>query len=177
MINNRFERLPAAVALSLAVLAVAACAIRLRGDESTTQSSALLTPKADATAAKIEQCRTVTYEQKEALLECQKIWAEQRSQFLRGGGSPEGLDSGASRSSFSSHVPRKDESRLPSLSPSIPTPRERARAGTGVIDQFLETFTRYSIPDSAWSGAKSAISPRRSLQSTSRSRACSVLRE
>ncbi|WP_235782943.1 putative entry exclusion protein TrbK-alt [Bradyrhizobium murdochi] len=118
--KNRFERLPIAVAVGLAVLSVAACAIRLRGDESATQSSASLAPKADATAAKLEQCRTVTYEQKEALLECQKIWA-QRGQFLGGSGSP---SRGVGTAPFSSPVPRKDESRVQPGHPSIPSQNE-----------------------------------------------------
>ncbi|TYL72270.1 putative entry exclusion protein TrbK-alt [Bradyrhizobium cytisi] len=120
MMKNRFERLPMTVAVSLIVLVVAACAIRLRGDDSATQSSASLAAKPDPTAAKLEQCRTVTYEQREALLECQRIWAGRRSQFLGKSGSVDG-DSGVGAAPFSSPVPRKDESRLPSGSPSIPS--------------------------------------------------------
>ncbi|MGF6312088.1 MULTISPECIES: putative entry exclusion protein TrbK-alt [unclassified Bradyrhizobium] len=119
MMKNRFERLPTAVAVSLAVLVVAACAIRLREDESATQSSASFAAKPDPTAAKLEQCRTVTYEQREVLLECQKIWAEQRRRFLGKSGSVDGLNSGAGTAPFSSPLPRKDESRVPSLPPSI----------------------------------------------------------
>ncbi|WP_377828119.1 putative entry exclusion protein TrbK-alt [Bradyrhizobium lupini] len=124
MMNNRFERLPMAVAVSITVLAVAACAIHLRGDDSATQSSASLAAKPDPTAAKLEQCRTVTYEQREALLECQRIWAERRSQFLGKSGSVNGSDSNARTAPFSPPVPHKDESRLPSLSPSIPSQSE-----------------------------------------------------
>ncbi|MET4328595.1 conjugative transfer region protein TrbK [Bradyrhizobium sp. i1.15.2] len=124
MIKNRFERLPMAVAVSLTVLVVAACAVRLRGDESGTQSSASPAAKPDPTAAKLEQCRTVTYEQREALLECQRIWAERRSQFLGKSGSVDPLDSGRGTAPFSSAPPRKDESRVPSLSPSIPSQSE-----------------------------------------------------
>lgn len=123
MMKNRFERLPMAVALSVAVLVVAACAIRLRGDESGTQSSGSLTARPDPVAANLEQCRTVTCEQKDALLECQKIWAEQRNQFLGRSGSPAGLDSRMGTAPFSA-VPPKDESRLPSASPSIPSQSE-----------------------------------------------------
>ncbi|MCS3765604.1 MULTISPECIES: putative entry exclusion protein TrbK-alt [Bradyrhizobium] len=123
MMKSRFERLPMAVALGLTVLVVAACAIRLRGDESATQSSASHAAKPDPTAAKLEQCRTVIYEQREALLECQRIWAERRSQFLGKSGSVNGL-SVVGTAPSSSPVPRKDESRLPSLSPSIPSQSE-----------------------------------------------------
>lgn len=114
----RFARVPVAAAAGLAVLLVAACAIRLRIDESATQSSVSLASKPDVTAAKLEQCRTVTYEQKDALLECQKIWAEQRSQFLGG------TDSRTGAAPFPSPVPRKDESRLPSDFSSIPSQSE-----------------------------------------------------
>ncbi|MGL9623185.1 putative entry exclusion protein TrbK-alt [Bradyrhizobium sp. U531] len=123
MMKNKFERLPIAVAVGLTVLVVAACAIRLRGDDSANQSSASLAAKPDPAAAKLEQCRTVTYEQRETLFECQRIWAERRSQFLGKSGSVDG-DSGVGAAPFSSPVPRKDESRLPSGSPSIPSQSE-----------------------------------------------------
>ncbi|MGY4430895.1 conjugative transfer region protein TrbK [Bradyrhizobium sp. F1.13.1] len=124
MMKNRFERLPILVAVCLTVLVVAACAVRLRGDDSAAQSSASLAAKPDPTAAKLEQCRTVTYEQREALLECEKIWAERRNQFLGKSGSGDPLDSGRGTAPFSSAPPRKDESRVPSLSPSIPSRSE-----------------------------------------------------
>lgn len=120
----RFERLPVAAAAGLAVLLVAACAIRLRTDESATQSSVSQASKPDVTAAKLEQCRTVTYEQKDALLECQKIWAEQRNQFLGGSRAIDGSDSRTGAAPFPSPVPRKDESRLPSGFSSIPSQSE-----------------------------------------------------
>ncbi|MCK1581871.1 putative entry exclusion protein TrbK-alt [Bradyrhizobium sp. 168] len=122
--KKRLERLPAAAALGLAVLVVGVCAIRLPEDRSATQSSVYLASKSDATAAKLEQCRTVTYEQKEALLECQKIWAEQRRQFLAGSRSTGDPDSRTGAALFLSPVPRKDESRLPSGFPSIPSQSE-----------------------------------------------------
>ena len=114
MIKNRFERVPAAVAAALAVLLVAACAIRLRGDEGETQSSASLAPKSDSSAAKLEQCRSVVYEQTDLLAECQKIWAERRRQFFRQTDS-----SGASSAGGLLLTPPKDESRLPSGYPAI----------------------------------------------------------
>ena len=36
----------------------------------------------DPLAAKLAECRSVTYEQKDALTECRKAWAEKRRQFL-----------------------------------------------------------------------------------------------
>ncbi|MGY4412374.1 conjugative transfer region protein TrbK [Bradyrhizobium sp. LB7.1] len=122
--KKRLERLPAAVALGLAVLVVGVCAIRLGEDGSAAQSSLYRASKSDATAAKLEQCRTVTYEHKEALLECQKIWAEQRRQFLEGSRPTDGSDNQTSVAPFLSPVPRKDQSRLPSGFPSIPSQSE-----------------------------------------------------
>jgi conjugative transfer region protein TrbK len=121
MMTNRLERLPMAAAALIAALVVAACAIRLRGDESHTESrvSGPLGVKSDSTAAKVEQCRTVSSEQRDALLECKKIWAEKRRQFFgQSGSSPEAT----AQSSFP--VPPKDESRLPSGYPFTPAQSE-----------------------------------------------------
>ncbi|MGY4501348.1 conjugative transfer region protein TrbK [Bradyrhizobium sp. GM24.11] len=123
MMKVRLERLPAAAAVALILVAVAACAIRLRGDESTARSFVPI-PKGDAAAAKLDRCRTVTDAQKEALLECQKIWAEQRSRFLGGSGSSNGAESRAGVGASAAPLPRKDESRLPSASPSISSQSE-----------------------------------------------------
>nr|WP_246754479.1 putative entry exclusion protein TrbK-alt [Bradyrhizobium diazoefficiens] len=111
------------LAAGLAVLVVTACAIRLRGDKSAPQSSESLATDQVA-AAKLEQCRSVTYEQKEALLECQRIWAEQRSRFLGESKLLDGSKSMAGTAPSSSAVLRKDESRLPSGSPSMPSQNE-----------------------------------------------------
>ncbi|MET4328619.1 conjugative transfer region protein TrbK [Bradyrhizobium sp. i1.15.2] len=124
--TTRFERLPAAIALALAVLVVAACAIQLRGNETETdQSRAELDHVENPVAAKLERCRAVTYEQRDAVLECQKIWAKQRRQFLNQ------KDSFSQRSDReppsarpSSPVPPKDNSRLPSRYPTVPTQSE-----------------------------------------------------
>lgn len=123
MMKNRYERLTVTLAAGLAVLVVTACAIRLRGDDSAPQSSESLATDQVA-AAKLKQCRSVTYEQKEALLECQRIWAEQRSRFLGGSKLLDGSKSIAGTAPSSSAVPRKDESRLPSGSPSMPSQSE-----------------------------------------------------
>lgn len=65
------------------MLAVAACAIRLRGDESLTTSTGSVAQESHTTmAADVERCRTITYEKKEMLPECRKIWAEKRRQFF-----------------------------------------------------------------------------------------------
>jgi conjugative transfer region protein TrbK len=79
---KKLKRLPTAAAGVLIVLVVAACAIRLRGDENRTLSATSADYASDALATKLAECRSVTYEQKDALSECRKAWAEKRRQFL-----------------------------------------------------------------------------------------------
>ncbi|TYO63344.1 putative entry exclusion protein TrbK-alt [Bradyrhizobium hipponense] len=124
--TTRFERLPALIALALAVLVVAACAIRLRDNETeTAQSRAALDHVENPVAAKLERCRAVTYEQRDALLECQKIWAEQRRQFLKKNDSfSPRSDSEPASAGPASPVPPKDNSRLPSGYPTVPAQSE-----------------------------------------------------
>lgn len=81
MIANKIEQLAAAAGVICLVLVVAACAMQLRRDEDQTSSVASVAPASELMAAKLNQCRAVTYEQKEALIDCQKIWAEKRRQF------------------------------------------------------------------------------------------------
>jgi conjugative transfer region protein TrbK len=71
------------VALALVALAVAACTIPLRGDEEQAKILEPANTSPDPLAAKLAECRSVTYEQKDALTECRKAWAEKRRQFLR----------------------------------------------------------------------------------------------
>jgi conjugative transfer region protein TrbK len=120
MMTKLLERLPKMAAVLLAVLVVlvvAACAIRLRGDENRTTPAASTDQPTDLGAAKLAECRSVTYEQKDALSDCRKAWAEQRRRFLGRAKLAAPSDSGASQSG--SLVP-KDQSRLPPASPSIP---------------------------------------------------------
>jgi conjugative transfer region protein TrbK len=77
------DRLPMAAAMVLIVLIVTACAIRLRDDENQAASATSFDQASDPLAAKLAECRSVTSEQKEALSECRKAWAEKRRQFLR----------------------------------------------------------------------------------------------
>jgi len=118
MNTKKLERLPTVFAALLVVLVVAACAIRLRGDEEQINSSASADQISDPLATKLAQCRSVTYDQKDALSECRKAWAEKRRQFLgqkaqapSGGGPPQ-----AGSPLF---IAPKDESRLPSGYPPI----------------------------------------------------------
>jgi len=70
---------------------------------------------------KLAECRSVTYEQKDALSECRKAWAEKRRQFL--GQKPSASsEKGNSPEGSSLFVPPKDESRLSPGYPPIQQP-------------------------------------------------------
>ena len=112
------ERLPTLAVVVLIVLVVAACAIRLRGDEAQTNTPASADVTSDPLTAKLAECRSVTYEQKDALSECRKAWADKRRQFL-GQKTPAPSDTGAAQAGSSLFVVPKDESRLPSGYPPI----------------------------------------------------------
>jgi conjugative transfer region protein TrbK len=119
MNTKTLDRIPALAAVALVVLVLAACAIRLRGDEGQTSAIASTDVTADPLATKLAECRSVTYEQKDALSECRKAWAEKRRQFL-GHKAPAPSDTGAVQAGGSSlFVAPKDESRLPSGFPPI----------------------------------------------------------
>jgi conjugative transfer region protein TrbK len=118
MNTKTIERLPTLAAVALVVLVVAACAIRLRGDEGQTNTVASGDVAFDPLATKFAECRSVTYEQKDALSECRKAWAEKRRQFLEQK-APAVSDTGAAQAGSSLFAAPKDESRLPSGYPSI----------------------------------------------------------
>jgi conjugative transfer region protein TrbK len=118
MNTKKLKRLPIVAAGVLIVLVVAACAIRLRDDEGQTLPSASADHASDALTAKLAECRSVTYEQKKALSECRKAWAEKRRQFL-GREAPALSDSANPPAGSSLFVVPKDESRLPSGFPPI----------------------------------------------------------
>lgn len=123
MITKKLERLPYASALLLVVLVLAACAIRLRGDEPQTEPSASADAVSDPLATKLRECRSVTYEQKDALSECRKAWAEERRQFLRKE-TPSSFCNGSPREGPPLFVSPKDESRLSPGYPSIQQSRK-----------------------------------------------------
>jgi conjugative transfer region protein TrbK len=108
--------------VAVMVLVVAACTIKLRDDED--QISALPSAReVDPLAAELARCRTVTSEQKDALAECRRIWAEQRRQFVgqsKTRSPTSHPDTTAPNIGVPASVPRKDESRLPQGRPSIP---------------------------------------------------------
>ena len=113
MNTQKLKRLPTVAAVVLVVLVVAACAIRLRGDESQRLSATFTDHASDPLATKLAECRSVTYEQKDALSECRKAWAEKRRQFL-GQKTLAPSDTGAAQAGSSLFIAPKDESRLPS---------------------------------------------------------------
>ena len=82
MNTKMIERLPTLAAVALVVLVFAACAIRPRDDEGQSSTPASTDVKSDPLAMKLAECCSVTYEQKDALSECRKAWAEKRRQFL-----------------------------------------------------------------------------------------------
>jgi conjugative transfer region protein TrbK len=118
MNTKTIQRLPTLAAVVLIVLLVAACAIKLRGDEGQTSTPASADVTSDPLATKLTECRTISYEQKDALFECRKAWAEKRRQFLRQK-APAPSGSGAPQAGSSLFVAPKDDSRLPSGFPSI----------------------------------------------------------
>jgi conjugative transfer region protein TrbK len=112
MNTKKLERLPTVAAGVLIVLVVAACAIRLRDDEGQTLPATSTNHASDALATKLAECRSVTYEQKDALSECRKTWAEKRRQFLGQKAPSASSDNGTPQEGPSLFVPPKDESRL-----------------------------------------------------------------
>jgi conjugative transfer region protein TrbK len=118
MKKTKLDRLPMAAAVLLVVFIVAACAIRLRNDENQTPSATSTAQASDPLATKLAECRSVTYEQKDALSDCRNAWAEKRRQFL---GKPPSAssDKGAAQAGSSLFVLPKDEDRLPPGYPSI----------------------------------------------------------
>jgi conjugative transfer region protein TrbK len=117
MKSTTLDRLPMMAAMVLVVLIVAACAIRLRDDENQDTSARSFDQASDPLATKLAECRSVTYEQKDALSGCRKAWAEQRRQFLWQKASSASSENGPPREGSSLFVPPKDESRP---SPSYP---------------------------------------------------------
>lgn len=124
MNTKTLDRLLKGTAVVLIVLVIAACTIHLRGGEDQAADIPPTDQAADPLATKLAECRSVTYEQKEALAECRKAWAEKRRQFLRQGAPSASPDSEASRNGSSLFVPPKDESRVPLGFPPIPQAKE-----------------------------------------------------
>jgi conjugative transfer region protein TrbK len=120
--RSRLDRLSMVTGVAVMVLFVAACAIKLRGDEEQTSSASPGSQEADPLAAELARCRRVTPEQTDALEACRRIWAEQRRQFLGQSKPPTPstrTNDGAPNIGVPALGPRKDKSRLPQGWPSI----------------------------------------------------------
>jgi conjugative transfer region protein TrbK len=119
MKTTTLESLPKVTAGTLMVLVIAACTIHLRGDEDQVAPAVSTESASDPSATKLAECRSVAFDQKDALSECRKAWAEKRRQFLGKEVSPRLL--GERPQAGSSLVAPTDERRLPSGYP--PTSR------------------------------------------------------
>lgn len=116
---QKLGRIPyVAVFVALVALVATACTIPLRSDEDHAKVLESDDAIPDPLAGKLAECRSVTYEQKDALIECRKAWAEKRRQFL-GQKRPRPSDTGIPHAGSSLFVVPKDDSRLPSGYPSI----------------------------------------------------------
>jgi conjugative transfer region protein TrbK len=112
MKKSRIDRLPTMAAMMLVVLTVTACAIRLRDDGNQTVSATSSDQASDPLATKLAECRSVTSEQKEALSECRKAWAEKRRQFL-GQTSPKSSESATSHGTSPLFIPSEHDRLRP----------------------------------------------------------------
>jgi conjugative transfer region protein TrbK len=120
--HGRLDRLSIVAGVAVMVLVVGACAIKLRDDEEHASSASPASEDPNPLAAELARCRSVTPEQKDALEECRRVWAEQRRQFLGQSKNPSPTshpDDHAPNIRFPAPGPRKDESRLPQGRPSI----------------------------------------------------------
>lgn len=124
MNSKTLDRLPTIAAVVLIVLVIAACTIHLRGDEDQAETIQSMDQAVDPLTTKLAQCRSVTYEQKDALAECRKAWAGQRRKVLEQQAPSASAGNEASRQGSSLFVTPKDESRLPPGFPSIPQSKE-----------------------------------------------------
>jgi len=123
MNTQKSNRITYVAALALVALVAAACTIPLRGGEEQAKIAEPGSTSPDPLAAKLAECRSVTYEQNDALTECRKAWAEKRRQFL-GKTAPVPPDGQTPQAGSSLFVAPKDESRLPSGFPSIQKEKE-----------------------------------------------------
>jgi conjugative transfer region protein TrbK len=121
--RSKFNRLTILAGVVTVAFIVVACTIPLRDPEQTPS----LSPAAehpDPLAVELARCRTVTIEQKDALVSCRRVWAEQRRQFLRQKLTPPPaglLDDKAPNTQLPAQGPRKDDRRVPQRWPSVPS--------------------------------------------------------
>jgi conjugative transfer region protein TrbK len=118
-----FKALSVGVTIFVVVLA-AACTIHLRDDDYQPQPASSVVREGDPQAAELERCRSISYEQKDRLTECRKVWAEQRRHFLRHGSD---TPPNPARPDLDATPPAsfKDQSRMPAGLFPAPQPTER----------------------------------------------------
>jgi conjugative transfer region protein TrbK len=104
---------------TLIILVIAACTIHLRGDEDQVAPALSVEPDFDPLATKLAECRSVAFEEKDALSGCRKAWAEKRRQFL-GKEAPPPVLGRPPQAGSSVFVAPTDERRLPSDYPRTP---------------------------------------------------------
>jgi conjugative transfer region protein TrbK len=73
MNTQKLKGIPCLVALVLVALVAATCTIPLRGGEEQAKIAEPGSMSPDPLAAKLAECRSVTYEQKDALTECRRL--------------------------------------------------------------------------------------------------------
>ena len=93
----------------------------------------------DPLATELARCRTITPEQNASDDTCRRVWAESGAGFSRAS-SPR---PNAAANDPATAVPGKDQDRLPSAGVQPERGECTLMGGTGVIDHFLEVFTRY----------------------------------
>jgi len=122
---KRFKALCLCAAACVAALVMTTCEIRLRGDDDQALSLTSLAQQSDPMTSKLEQCRAVKHDERDAILKCQRLWAEKRREFLGDVSGPSlGAESGRPATGSLPPVSRKDESRLPSTYVAIPAQSE-----------------------------------------------------
>jgi conjugative transfer region protein TrbK len=109
MNRNTLDRLPRITAAVLAALVIAACTIRLRGEDNQATSANSTAQVSDPMAEELEQCLSVAADQPEVLTECRKVWAEKHREFL-GKASPSTPEGSPSLRGSPFFIPPNDES-------------------------------------------------------------------
>ncbi|MGF6312639.1 conjugative transfer region protein TrbK [Bradyrhizobium sp. i1.8.4] len=100
--------------MSVGVLAVAGCAIQLRGREDSSAPPAAEQTK-DVDRSELARCRTVSSEDAADYQHCQKVWAENRRRFFV-------RRDGAAAAATGVIAAPKDQSRMPQGYPSAAAP-------------------------------------------------------
>jgi conjugative transfer region protein TrbK len=118
--HDRRDRLSIVAGVAVMVFVVAACAIKLRDDEEQASSTSLASKDSNPLVTELARCRSVTPEQKDALEDCRRVWAEQRRQFFGKSKTLSHPDDNGQKVGFPASGQRQDQNQLPQGSPFIP---------------------------------------------------------